>query len=140
MGRGVDATEYFFLVISRAFRRGTKVRVFRGRPSGAREGGGVDLMVAMNPQTWDEDVRSIVPGGYLFYDNTKPMPASKFREDIIVLGVPLTEMTNGRLQRSAAASVVQEHRRSGFAGHAAGYGCGPRLRPCWPSNSKAATS
>jgi 2-oxoglutarate ferredoxin oxidoreductase subunit alpha len=60
----------------------------------AARGGGVDLMVAMNPQTWDQDVASIVPGGYLFYDNTKPMPPSKFRKDITVLGVPLTEMTN----------------------------------------------
>ncbi len=70
-----------------------EVRVSEAGHLGAR-GGGVDLMVAMNPQTWDEDVKSIVPGGYLFYDNTKPMPASKFREDIVVLGVPLTEMTN----------------------------------------------
>jgi 2-oxoacid:acceptor oxidoreductase alpha subunit len=70
-----------------------EVRVSEAGHLGAR-GGGVDLMVAMNPQTWDEDVHSIVPGGYLFYDNTKPMPASKFREDIVVLGVPLTEMTN----------------------------------------------
>ena len=60
----------------------------------ASRGTGVDLMVAMNPQTWDEDVKSIVPGGYLFYDNTKPMPPSKFRNDIIVVGVPLTQMTN----------------------------------------------
>ena len=30
--------------------------------------GGVDLMVAMNPQTWDRDVKEIEPGGYLFYD------------------------------------------------------------------------
>jgi 2-oxoglutarate ferredoxin oxidoreductase subunit alpha len=60
----------------------------------ASRGGGVDLMVAMNPQTWDQDIASIEPGGYLFYDNTKPMPASKFRSDIVVLGVPLTEMTN----------------------------------------------
>ncbi len=70
-----------------------EVRVSEAGHLGAR-GGGVDLMVAMNPQTWDEDVRSIVPGGYLFYDNTKPMPPSKFRDDIVVLGVPLTEMTN----------------------------------------------
>ena len=56
--------------------------------------GGVDLMVAMNPQTWDEDVKSIEPGGYLFYDNTKPMPASKFRKDINVIGVPLTGLCN----------------------------------------------
>ncbi|MBM3524778.1 MAG: 2-oxoacid:acceptor oxidoreductase subunit alpha, partial [Alphaproteobacteria bacterium] len=60
---------------------------------GAR-GGGVDLMVAMNPQTWDKDIASIVPGGYLFYDSTKPIPASKFRSDITVIGMPLTEIVN----------------------------------------------
>src|ERR1044071_1670338 len=38
--------------------------------------GGVDLMVAMNPQTWDADVKEIDPGGYLFYDNTKALPKS----------------------------------------------------------------
>ena len=36
--------------------------------------GGVDMMVAMNPQTWDGDVAEIEPGGYLFYDSTRPMP------------------------------------------------------------------
>ena len=56
--------------------------------------GGVDLMVAMNPQTWDRDVAEIEPGGYLFYDSTKPLPRSRFREDIHVIGVPLTEMCN----------------------------------------------
>ncbi|RQP22453.1 2-oxoacid:acceptor oxidoreductase subunit alpha [Piscinibacter terrae] len=54
--------------------------------------GGVDLMVAMNPQTWDKDVAEIEPGGYLLYDSSKPMPASKFREDLNLIGVPLTEM------------------------------------------------
>jgi len=56
--------------------------------------GGVDLMVAMNPQTWDEDVKEIDPGGYLFYDNTKPLPPSRFRDDIQVIGMPLTEICN----------------------------------------------
>src|SRR6202043_3040393 len=56
--------------------------------------GGTDLMVAMNPQTWDKDVASLEPGGYLLYDSTKPMPAAKFREDITVIGVPLTEICN----------------------------------------------
>src|SRR5438067_2171324 len=51
-------------------------------------------MVAMNPQTWDQDVQEIDPGGYLFYDNTKPLPPSKFRDDINVIGLPLTEITN----------------------------------------------
>jgi 2-oxoglutarate ferredoxin oxidoreductase subunit alpha len=59
---------------------------------GAR--GGTDLMVAMNPQTWDKDVAAIEPGGYLFYDSSRPIPASKFREDVTVIGVPLTEICN----------------------------------------------
>jgi 2-oxoglutarate ferredoxin oxidoreductase subunit alpha len=58
--------------------------------------GGVDLAVALNPQTWDEDVAEIEPGGYLLYDSTKPMPVSKFRQDIRVVGVPLTKICNAR--------------------------------------------
>src|SRR5689334_6309887 len=58
--------------------------------------GGVDMMVAMNPQTWDKDLAEIEPGGFLFYDSTKPLPPSKFRDDITVLGVPLTAMCNER--------------------------------------------
>jgi 2-oxoglutarate ferredoxin oxidoreductase subunit alpha len=56
--------------------------------------GGVDLMVAMNPQTWEKDVAEIEPGGYLFYDSTKPLPKSKFREDVQVIGMPLMEICN----------------------------------------------
>ena len=48
--------------------------------------GGVDLMVAMNPQTWDQDIKEIEPGGYLFYDSSKPLPQSKFRDDIVEIG------------------------------------------------------
>jgi 2-oxoglutarate/2-oxoacid ferredoxin oxidoreductase subunit alpha len=59
---------------------------------GAR--GGTDLMVAMNPQTWDKDVAAIEPGGYLFYDSSRPIPASKCRQDITIIGVPLTEICN----------------------------------------------
>jgi 2-oxoglutarate ferredoxin oxidoreductase subunit alpha len=56
--------------------------------------GGIDLMVAMNPQTWDADLKEIEPGGYLFYDNTRPLPPSKFRDDINVIGMPLTAICN----------------------------------------------
>src|SRR4249919_1076572 len=56
--------------------------------------GGVDLMVAMNPQTWNADVAEIAPGGYLFYDNSKPLPPSRFRDDVHIIGVPLTELCN----------------------------------------------
>ena len=56
--------------------------------------GGIDMMVAMNPQTWDADIAEIEPGGYLFYDSTRPIPQSKFRKDVNVVGVPLTEISN----------------------------------------------
>src|SRR5207248_7237623 len=69
-----------------------EVRITEDGHLGAR--GGTDLMVAMNPQTWDKDLAAIEPGGYLLYDSTKPMPASKFRDDITVIGVPLTEICN----------------------------------------------
>ena len=69
-----------------------EVRITEANHLGRR--GGVDLMVAMTPQTWDKDVAEIEPGGYLFYDSTKPMPASRFRTDITVVGVPLTAICN----------------------------------------------
>jgi 2-oxoglutarate ferredoxin oxidoreductase subunit alpha len=56
--------------------------------------GGVDMMVAMNPQTWKADVKELEPGGYLFYDNSKPLPPSAFRDDVQLIGVPLTEICN----------------------------------------------
>jgi 2-oxoglutarate ferredoxin oxidoreductase subunit alpha len=71
-----------------------EVRVSEAGHLGRR--GGVDLLVAMNPQTWDKDVTAINPGGYLFYDSTKPLPPSKFRGDIQIIGVPLTEICNNQ--------------------------------------------
>ena len=71
-----------------------EVRISEAGHLGAR--GGTDLMVAMNPQTWDNDVASIDPGGYLFYDSTKPLPSIKFRDDIGVIGVPLTAICNSQ--------------------------------------------
>ncbi len=56
--------------------------------------GGVDFMVAMNPQTWDADLAEIEPGGYLFHDSTRPLPRSKFREDVRTLGMPITSICN----------------------------------------------
>jgi len=52
---------------------------------------GVDVMVAMNPQTYDEDVASLVPGGTLIYDDTWPRDFG--RDDINVIGIPLAKMS-----------------------------------------------
>jgi 2-oxoglutarate/2-oxoacid ferredoxin oxidoreductase subunit alpha len=58
--------------------------------------GGVDLMVSMNPQTWERDLQEIEPGGYLLHDSTKPIPPSRFRADIQAIGVPLTAIAADR--------------------------------------------
>jgi len=73
-----------------------EVRVNEAGHLGRR--GGTDMMVAMNPQTWDADVAELESGGYLFYDSTRPLPPSKFREDIHVIGMPLTEICNAVYQ------------------------------------------
>src|SRR3954471_18064894 len=69
-----------------------EVRVTEAGHLGAR--GGVDMMGAMNPQTWAADVAPIETGGYLCYDSSRPIPRSKFRDDVTVIGMPLTELTN----------------------------------------------
>ncbi len=66
-----------------------EVRVSAAGHLGRR--GGVDLMVAMNPQTWDADVREIEAGGYLFFDSTKPLPQG-MRGDIEIIGMPLSAL------------------------------------------------
>jgi len=72
--------------------------------------GGVDMLVAMNPQTWDRDLQELSPGGYLFYDSTRPLPPEKFRNDIQVIGMPLTELTNANYgdprQRQLMKNIV----------------------------------
>ena len=58
--------------------------------------GGIDMMVAMNLQTWDADVAELEPGGYLFYDSTRPMPIPQSSATTShVIGMPLTEICNG---------------------------------------------
>ena len=75
-----------------------EVRLSRNGYLGRR--GGVDLMVAMNPQTWDKDMAGIEAGGYVLYDSSKPLPPSKFREDVTALGIPFTEICNKRYQET----------------------------------------
>ncbi len=56
--------------------------------------GRVDIMVAMNAETYARDVKEVAPGGYLIYDSTWPRPALLKREDITVIGVPLARICN----------------------------------------------
>lgn len=67
-----------------------EVRVSEKGYLGRREG--VDIMVAMNAETFEEDVASLKPGGFLLYDNTKPLAKELRRDDITEIGIPLTDL------------------------------------------------
>ena len=56
--------------------------------------GTVEMMVALNPETYARDVKEVACAGYLLYDSTWPRPALLSRSDITVLGVPLAQMCN----------------------------------------------
>jgi len=54
----------------------------------------VDIMVAMNAQTYTKDMNEVASGGWLIYDSTWPRSRLLNREDITVLGIPLSKMCN----------------------------------------------
>ena len=56
--------------------------------------GQVDLMVAMNAETYVQDVQEVSPGGFLLYDSSWPRANVLSRDDITVLGAPLARMCN----------------------------------------------
>ena len=53
-----------------------------------------DLMVAMNAQTYTQDIREVRPGGYVIYDSSWPLDRSLHRDDIHFLPVPLAQLCN----------------------------------------------
>jgi 2-oxoglutarate ferredoxin oxidoreductase subunit alpha len=64
------------------------------REAYAARAGRIDIMVAMNAETYSKDVREVASGGYLLYDATWPRSALLQRGDITVIGVPLAQMVN----------------------------------------------
>ncbi len=56
--------------------------------------GGIDFMVATNGQTMKQDFEEVLPGGYFLFDNSKPLPPGLKRDDIHLIGIPLTEICN----------------------------------------------
>jgi 2-oxoglutarate ferredoxin oxidoreductase subunit alpha len=61
--------------------------------------GRVDLMVAMNAQTYAADVAEVRSGGYVLYDSTWPLDAELLRPDVTFLGVPLAALCQEHFER-----------------------------------------
>lgn len=71
-----------------------EVRVSENGHLGRREG--IDLMVAVNPQSMKKDYSDVRAGGYFVYDNTKPLGPGYDRTDITHLGIPMTALCNAQ--------------------------------------------
>jgi 2-oxoglutarate/2-oxoacid ferredoxin oxidoreductase subunit alpha len=85
-----------------------EVRVTEKGYLGSR--GDVDFVVAINGQTMRSDYDTLVPGGYFLYDSTKSLPRDFKRDDVIEIGIPLTQMcidnyTNPR-QRQLFKNII----------------------------------
>jgi 2-oxoglutarate ferredoxin oxidoreductase subunit alpha len=53
-----------------------------------------DLMVTLNPATYQKDVAEVRSGGWLLYDSTWPFDTRLHRPDVTYLGIPLAQMCN----------------------------------------------
>jgi 2-oxoglutarate ferredoxin oxidoreductase subunit alpha len=69
-----------------------EVRVSEKGYLGRRDG--IDLMVAVNAQSMEADIKSVRSGGYLLYDSSKKLPEHYKRDDIHFIPIPLMEICN----------------------------------------------
>ena len=69
--------------------------------------GHVDLMVAMNAQTYQKDLKEVSSGGTLLYDSTWPRDSVLSRSDITILGVPLAQMCNEHFKNARARILMK---------------------------------
>ncbi len=67
-----------------------EVRVSEKGYFGARDD--VDVMVAMNAETYKQDVQLLRPGGFLIYDNTRGLPRECVRSDVVDVGIPISHL------------------------------------------------
>jgi 2-oxoglutarate/2-oxoacid ferredoxin oxidoreductase subunit alpha len=59
-----------------------------------------DLMVAMNSQTYDRDIKEVRQGGYVLFDSSWPLDPELHRDDVTFLGVPFAELCNQHFRDS----------------------------------------
>jgi len=69
--------------------------------------GSVDIMVAMNAETYQKDLKEVSPGGTLIYDSTWPRNSVLSRPDITILGVPLARMCNETFSNARARILMK---------------------------------
>ncbi len=69
--------------------------------------GSADFVVAMNAETYAQDLAEVSPGGYLLYDSTWPRPDLHDRADITAIGVPLARMCNAEFDNARTRVLMK---------------------------------
>ena len=82
-----------------------EVRVSDKNYLGRREG--IDLMVAMNEQTIQSDINSVIPGGFFLYDSSKPLSEGLIREDVHYLPIPLKDICLAEFEKPSQRQLFK---------------------------------
>ncbi len=77
------------------------------RDSYAARAGQTHFMVAMNAETYAQDIAEVAAGGYLLYDNTWPRPELHERTDVTAIGVPLAQMCNAEFDNARTRVLMK---------------------------------
>jgi len=75
-----------------------------------------DLMVAMNPASYAQDVQEVKPGGWLLYDSSWPLASELAREDVDFLGAPLARLCNEHFEGARARILLKNIAYAGILG------------------------
>ena len=67
----------------------------------------MDLVVALNPETYAKDVAAVRPGGYLLYDSSWPLNDALRREGITILGIPFGTMCVEAFEGDRARTLMR---------------------------------
>jgi 2-oxoglutarate ferredoxin oxidoreductase subunit alpha len=82
-----------------------EVRVSRdgytGRPPA------IDLMVALNPSTYAQDIASVRTGGFVLYDSSWPLDTGLLRADVTILGIPLGDLCREAFVRDRDRTLLR---------------------------------
>jgi 2-oxoglutarate ferredoxin oxidoreductase subunit alpha len=66
-----------------------------------------DLMVAMNGQTYTQDIAEVQAGGYLLYDDSWPLDSEQRRPGVNFLGVPLAQLCADRFATTKERTLMK---------------------------------
>jgi 2-oxoglutarate ferredoxin oxidoreductase subunit alpha len=69
--------------------------------------GGADFIIAVNGQTLRDDYDMVQPGGYFLYDSTRELPESFNRDDVALIGIPLTQLCNDEFQDNRMRQLMK---------------------------------